>query len=105
MSWCFGLLLVPLMLFLWFPDVCAPCNGPEEQMCTLWASAALAALLLLPLHIRLTLHALLLRAGKDRKDPAKQLHTSFKLQASGEQLALLRPDRSVASVLPAALPK
>ena len=31
-------------------------------------------------------------SGKDRRDPAKALHTSFSLNADGEYLALVRPD-------------
>ena len=33
-------------------------------------------------------------SGKDRRDPAANLHTSFKLSSSGEYLALIRPDAS-----------
>ena len=31
-------------------------------------------------------------SGKDRKDPAKQLHTNFSLSANGEYLGLVKPD-------------
>ena len=31
-------------------------------------------------------------SGKDRRDPAKPLHTNFSLNADGEYLALVRPD-------------
>lgn len=31
-------------------------------------------------------------SGKDRRDPAGELHTSFSLQAAGESVALVRPD-------------
>ncbi|MDA0811884.1 MAG: CotH kinase family protein [Verrucomicrobia bacterium] len=31
-------------------------------------------------------------SGKDRTDPAQQLHTNFKLSSSGEYLALVKPD-------------
>jgi hypothetical protein len=37
-------------------------------------------------------------SGKDRRDPAGPLHTSFALQASGESVALVEPDgRTIAS--------
>ncbi len=35
-------------------------------------------------------------SGKDRNDPAGELHTNFKLSAAGEYLALARPDGTVA---------
>jgi hypothetical protein len=38
-------------------------------------------------------------SGKDRRVPGSRLHTDFSLRASGEYLALLRPDGSVASEL------
>ena len=31
-------------------------------------------------------------SGKDRRDPAKRLHTDFSLNADGEFLALIKPD-------------
>ena len=31
-------------------------------------------------------------SGKDRKDPAKELHTNFRLSSNGEYLALVKPD-------------
>ncbi len=31
-------------------------------------------------------------SGKDRRDPAGELHTNFKLSGSGEYLGLVRPD-------------
>jgi hypothetical protein len=31
-------------------------------------------------------------SGKDRRDPAKRLHTDFSLNADGEYLALIKPD-------------
>lgn len=31
-------------------------------------------------------------SGKNRRIPGRPLHTSFKLTASGEHLALIRPD-------------
>ena len=34
-------------------------------------------------------------SGKDRRDPSADLHTNFQLRASGEYLALLRPDSTV----------
>ena len=40
-------------------------------------------------------------SGKDKRDPAGQLHTSFALQASGESVALVEPDgRTIASAYP-----
>ncbi|MGA2750159.1 MAG: CotH kinase family protein [Verrucomicrobiota bacterium] len=36
-------------------------------------------------------------SGKDRREPGHELHTNFKLGASGEYLALLRPDLSIAT--------
>ena len=35
---------------------------------------------------------LVFASGKNRQDPARQLHTNFRLNADGEYLALLRPD-------------
>ncbi len=35
---------------------------------------------------------LIFASGKDRTDPNEELHTDFKLSASGEYLALIRPD-------------
>ncbi len=35
---------------------------------------------------------LVFASNKDRRDPAKQLHTNFRLTASGEYLALVHPD-------------
>lgn len=42
-------------------------------------------------------HLLLWASGKDRSVPGRPLHTDFRLAASGEPLALLRPDGSVAT--------
>jgi hypothetical protein len=40
-------------------------------------------------------------SGKDRRDPAGELHTSFALQAGGESVALVEPDgRTIASAYP-----
>jgi hypothetical protein len=36
-------------------------------------------------------------SGRDRKNPGSPLHTNFKLGASGEYLALVRPDGSIAT--------
>ena len=42
-------------------------------------------------------HLLVFASGKDRRDPAAPLHTSFRLSADGEYLALVMPDgRTVA---------
>jgi hypothetical protein len=44
-------------------------------------------------------------SGKDRRDPAGELHTNFKLSGSGEYLGLIRPDGiSVASEFSPAYP-
>jgi len=44
-------------------------------------------------------------SGKNRKDPARELHTNFKLSASGEYLGLVRPDKvTVASAFAPAYP-
>ncbi|MCL5280800.1 MAG: CotH kinase family protein [Planctomycetes bacterium] len=44
-------------------------------------------------------------SGKNRKDPARELHTNFKLSASGEYLGLVRPDKvTVASAFSPAYP-
>ena len=37
-------------------------------------------------------YLVLFASGKDRRDPAANLHTNFKLGSSGEYLALIRPD-------------
>ena len=37
-------------------------------------------------------YLVLFASGKDRRDPAANLHTNFKLSSSGEYLALSRPD-------------
>lgn len=37
-------------------------------------------------------HLLVIASGKDRRNPSSELHTSFRLDADGECLALLRPD-------------
>jgi hypothetical protein len=39
-------------------------------------------------------YALVFASGKDRRDPTGNLHTNFKLDRSGEYLALVRPDGS-----------
>jgi hypothetical protein len=40
-------------------------------------------------------------SGKDRQDPAHELHTNFALQAAGEAVALVQPDgKTIASVYP-----
>lgn len=45
-------------------------------------------------------------SGANRTDPARQLHTNFKLRASGEYLALLQPDLTVAHAFdPSFLPQ
>ena len=45
-------------------------------------------------------------SGKDRRNPAGELHTNFSLKASGEPLSLSRPDGSLADhVPPVALPR
>ena len=43
-------------------------------------------------------------SGKNRTNPANNLHTSFSLSAGGEYLGLLRPDLSVATEFLAAYP-
>ena len=43
-------------------------------------------------------------SGKNRTNPANNLHTNFSLSAGGEYLGLLRPDLSVASEFAAAYP-
>jgi len=40
---------------------------------------------------------LVFASGRDRRVPGTTLHTNFKLDAAGEYLALVRPDRSVAT--------
>jgi hypothetical protein len=42
-------------------------------------------------------HLLVWASGKDRRVPGAPLHTNFKLASTGEYLALVRPDGSVAS--------
>lgn len=37
-------------------------------------------------------HLVVFASDKDRRDPAGELHTNFRLSASGEDLALVRPD-------------
>ncbi len=44
-------------------------------------------------------------SGKNRATPGAPLHASFSLDADGEYLALVRPDRSVASELKPAFPE
>ena len=44
-------------------------------------------------------------SGKDRAVPGAPLHTSFNLAAGGEYLALVRPDRTIASALAPAFPE
>lgn len=44
-------------------------------------------------------------SGKNRATPGAPLHTSFSLAADGEYLALVRPDRTVASELAPAFPE
>lgn len=43
--------------------------------------------------------------NKDRNDPSGELHTNFRISASGEYLALLRPDDSVAFEYPLLVPQ
>lgn len=44
-------------------------------------------------------------SGKNRSDPARELHTNFRLSASGEYLGLVRPDKvTVASAFSPAYP-
>jgi hypothetical protein len=44
-------------------------------------------------------------SGKNRRDPAHELHTNFKLSASGEYLGLVRPDKvTVAAAFSPAFP-
>lgn len=42
-------------------------------------------------------HLLVFASGKDRREPADQLHTNFKLSNDGEYLALFESDGSIAS--------
>ncbi len=43
-------------------------------------------------------------SGKDRTDPAGELHTNFQLDSDGEYLALVRPDGSIAAEIAPAFP-
>src|SRR5262249_18301977 len=44
-------------------------------------------------------------SGKNRTQPGAPLHTDFRLKASGEYLALLKPDNSIASEFAPAFPQ
>ena len=50
-------------------------------------------------------YLLIFASGKDRRVAGQPLHTNFSLQADGEYLALVRPDRSPASQWSPAYPK
>ena len=47
---------------------------------------------------------LVFASGKNRSDPAANLHTNFSLKAPGEYLALLNPSGNPASEFPPAFP-
>jgi hypothetical protein len=49
-------------------------------------------------------HLLVFASGKNRRDPAGELHTNFRLSASGEYLALAMPDDTIATEFAPAFP-
>lgn len=49
-------------------------------------------------------HLLVFASGKNRQDPGANLHTGFSLSASGEYLALVRPDGTAATEFAPAFP-
>lgn len=49
-------------------------------------------------------YLIIFASGKDRRDPARELHTNFKLSAGGEYLALVTPDGQIATEFAPAFP-
>jgi len=57
-----------------------------------------------PLELAPGAYLVVFASGKDRRDPLRELHADFELDAGGEYLALLAPDGSIATEFAPAFP-